>query len=47
MEKKIKNHEADIKNKNLGTPGQNVTNKKAQANTQKQKAVNELQKKKK
>ena len=44
MEKKVKHHEADIKNKNIGTPGQNITNKKAQENTQKQIQANQQKK---
>ena len=36
MEKKVKNHEADMNNKNLKTPGQNITVKKNQENTRKQ-----------
>lgn len=34
--KKVKNHEADIKNKNIGTTGVNVTRKKNIDNTSEQ-----------
>lgn len=39
MAKKVKNHEADISNKNNGTSGKNITRKKNEDNTENQKNI--------